>query len=213
MKVFPNIDRPERKYQIVVHKGKEEYHRAGGPRGAGGHYSPLLRKLVLYKYPKEENTLIVLYHEAFHQYLHEYLELAPQWFNEGLGDYFAPFRYKRLGPGQEVMMSHANPWRLKYIKDAIRQRITPEPAELMMMSREEMYGSEMVGIHYAMAWSLIYFMLEEGTYRANLVRYFQALRKGRGLDGAFEDAFGREDMARFEERWKNFIMKIDERER
>lgn len=206
MKIFQNIKRPERKYEIVVHKSKSAYHKAGGPQMAAGHYSPLIRKLYLYKNPKKKDTLIVLYHEAFHQFLHEYLALAPQWFNEGLGDYFAPFEYIKRGK-KESMRSHSNPWRIQLIKHRIRTGQHPAPEELMQMTRNEMYSGD-PGTHYAMAWSLIYFMLEEGSYSKVLVKYFQALRKGRGRDGAFDDTFAKIDMLKFTERWKKFTLSI-----
>ena len=42
---------------------------------------------VIPRYADDADTKIVLYHEGFHQFLHDYLEDAPQWFDEGLGDY------------------------------------------------------------------------------------------------------------------------------
>ena len=205
LKVFPNIRRSERKYEIWAYKSKSSYHRGGGPPMAAGHYSPLFRRLVIFRHPKEKDTTLVLYHEAFHQFLHEYLQLAPQWVNEGLGDYFGPFEYVRRGK-KELMRSHPNPWRLRTVQDAIRRRILPAPAELMQMSREEMYDPRMAGYHYAQAWSLIYFMIEGKTYFKVLVKYFNELLKGRGIDVAYESSFARIDMDKFEAAWKNYIL-------
>jgi tetratricopeptide (TPR) repeat protein len=207
--VFPNIKRPERKYDIVIYGSRNEYLRGGAPPSSAGYYTPLLRKLVFYKAPKKEDTLIVLNHEAFHQFLHEYLELAPQWFNEGLGDYFGPFEYVKQGR-KEFMVSKPNSWRIRYVQAAIRADEAPEVGDLMLMSREEMYSGD-AGLHYAMAWSLIYFMLEGGRpfgYDQLLVKYFQALRKGAGIDGAYDETFGRIDMEKFGADWKDFTLKI-----
>jgi hypothetical protein len=103
------------------------------------------------------------------------------------------------------MRAHPNPWRLQYIKGAIQRELTPSPDELMQMTQREMYSGN-VGIHYAMAWSLVYFMLEEGSYAKILVRYFQALRRGKGTEEAYDETFGKIDMLAFEKRWKDFTL-------
>jgi tetratricopeptide (TPR) repeat protein len=204
-KVFSDVEKPKRKFPIWVYEDAVAYHKAGGPPMAGGHYSSIFRKLVLFKYPKKEDTFLTLNHEAFHQYLQDYLERAPQWFNEGLGDYFGAFEYVRNGQEQK-MYPRPNRWRLQYVKGAIMAGACPPAADLMVMSQREMYGPAM-GIHYAQAWGMIYFMLEgnKPQYRTTLVNYFKALAKGQDLNEAFLATFGKIDMARFDREWKGFI--------
>ncbi len=207
MQVFPKIDRPDRKYEIWLYKDRDAYHKDGGPRMAGGHYSPVFRRLALFKYRNKEETFVTLQHEAFHQYLHEYLGMAPQWFNEGLGDYFGPFQYVRDG-NREIMRSHPNTGRVKAVQYAIKADKLPPLRDLMLMSREEMYGRD-AGFHYAQAWSLIYFMIEARTYMPILLKYWRELRKGRGINVAYQSSFAKINMARFEKQWKSFTLKID----
>ena len=206
-KIFPGVDKPDRKYPIWVYRDAESYHRAGGPMAAGGHYAPHLRKLVLFKYPSKETTFLVLNHEAFHQYLHDYLDLAPQWFNEGLGDYFGPYEYVREGK-REFMVSRPNKGRLDNVQEALRQKMCPPASELMLMSQQEMYRPSMAAIHYAQAWAMMYFMIEgkKPEYKNLLINYFGALRKGLDLDEAYKTTFGRIDMAKFDKEWKGFVM-------
>lgn len=208
-RVFSGIPKPDRKYEIWLYPSLAAYHEATNIRQALGHYDPLFRKLVLPWSGKKDDTLTTLHHEAFHQYLHDYLEIAPQWFNEGLGDYFGAFRYeKRLD--REVMASHPAMGRLKNVQFAIARGILPPASDLMTMSREEMYDPRMGAFHYAQAWAMIYFMIEgnKPQYRGVLIAYFNALRKGKDLSEAFDLTFGKLDLERFDAEWKGFIANL-----
>ncbi|MGH2627972.1 MAG: DUF1570 domain-containing protein, partial [Anaerolineales bacterium] len=167
------------------------------------------RKLVIYKHPKLEDTLITLYHEAFHQYLQDYLDAAPQWFNEGLGDYFGAFQYVKRG-AEELMYPRPNLGRLRYVQSAIAVKRCPPASELMVMSQREMYNPQMAGIHYAQAWAMIYFMLDgnKPQYRNVLVSYFKTLTKGKDIHEAYQSTFGRLNMAKFDEEWKGYIANL-----
>jgi tetratricopeptide (TPR) repeat protein len=205
-KVFPDIDRSDRKYAILVYESQYAYNMSGPPGNSGGYYDPLFQKLVLYKAESEKQTLETLRHEAFHQYLHDYVEIAPSWFNEGLGDYFASFEYIRQGK-KENMVCRPNVTRLASIQVAIDQKLCPPVATLLSMSQDEMYETRMMNTHYSQAWSLIYFMIEANRqeYRSLLVSYFRALQKGLDIDEAYKTTFGRIDMEKFETAWKTYI--------
>lgn len=211
--VFPRGRKPKRKSPIVVFASKEEYHRNGGPRGAGGHFDPVFKQLFLFRYPKESDTRLVLYHEGFHQFLDAILDVKPpQWFNEGVADFFGPSRYVNEG-GVEGMKMRPNPWRLKTIKSLVRGGKALPFQRLMTMSQQEMY-SQNPGANYAQAWSIIYFLVraDDGAYHKYLKSYFKALRKGKDRFGAYEAAFGKTDMAALEERWRAFTLGLDAKE-
>ncbi|MBI4586549.1 MAG: tetratricopeptide repeat protein [Planctomycetes bacterium] len=208
-RVFPTVKRPERKYEIWVFKDKAAYHRGGGPPMAGGHYSPIFRRLFLFKYPKKEDTFLVLRHEAFHQFLHDYMELAPSWFNEGLADYFGAFQHERQG-GVDRMVSRPNSWRLQAIQYFIpAQRALPS-VDLMQMTQAEMYDPEVIGVCYAQSWAMFYFIFENNKYDyKNVVSgYFNALTKGHDPEKAFEQSFAKINLSKFDKEWKNFIMSV-----
>lgn len=222
-KIFPKVGKEKRKFTIIVHGSRDEYHGAGGPPTAGGHYDPLLRKLYLFRYEKDSDTKLVLYHEGFHQFLHDYLDDAPQWFNEGLGDFFGPSKYiepvKKKGgmmKTAEGMELRPNPWRLRHIQMAIRAGKIRAWRKLMLMSQEELYDDEWAGIHYAQSWSIIYFLVrggappgaEAGPYFKILQEYFTALRRGEGQETAFESSFGKRDVSKLEEEWKSFTLSL-----
>lgn len=206
MAIFPDPPRTKRKFPIIVYSSKEEYHANGGPPNAGGHYQPLFKQLVLFQYPDVQDTLIVLHHEGFHQFFDGILERkAPQWVDEGLGDFFGPSEHVKSG-GQEGMRIRPNPWRLRTVQQMIRVgRVTPFE-KLMNMTQEEMYGAD-AALHYAQAWSMVYFFCEadERAHLDYLKRYFKALRKNKSRREAYDEAFGKADMAALEARWREYI--------
>ncbi len=209
--VFPKIRRTERKFAIWVHANRNAYIAAGNPRGAGAHYEPLVRKLVLFKYAKDSETFLVLNHEAFHQFLHDYLDVAPQWFNEGMADYFGAFELEFARGSRRRLVAKPNPWRIGLIQRAIRYNRCQPTEELMIMSHSEMYSSDSISVNYAQAWGIIYFIYEGGRkqgYDKLLGGYFRALRNGHDLEKAYKGSFGKLNMKKFDRQWKGFIAKV-----
>jgi tetratricopeptide (TPR) repeat protein len=220
-KIFPKIKKERRKFEIFVYASKEDYHANGGPPSAAGHYDTMLRRLHIYTHEKDADTKLTLYHEGFHQFLHDYLEDAPQWFNEGLGDFFGPTEYqpKKDTKGKVTgysMRLRPNPWRLQYIQAMIQRGRVRSWRQLMLMSQAELYDEEWAGVHYAQAWSIIYFLIRgsaapdqtAGPYFELLKSYFAALRKGDGQGEAFEKTFGKQDLPKLEAEWRKFILKL-----
>ena len=208
-KIFSNIPKPDRKYKILVYANRDAYLRGGAPPMSAGYFDTLLRKLVIYKQSPARETLSTLYHEAFHQFLQDYQEQAPQWFNEGLGDYFGAYEYAREGK-RELMRSRPDVGRLNNVQAAIYYKKCPPAAELMVMTQQEMYEPSMVGIHYAQAWAMIYFMIEGGkpVYKTTLMNYFKALQKGMDRHEAYAATFGKLDMQKFDAEWKGYVANL-----
>jgi len=204
--VFKDVKKPDRKFPIWVYEDHAAYLKAGSPPGTGGYYNTFLRKLVLFRRPKMDDTLQTLYHEALHQYLHDYLEAAPQWFNEGLGDFFGAYRYVEQSNRKEMVPRPA-PDRLPFIKKAIQAGVCPPASKLMLMSMQEMYNPRMIGVHYSQAWAMVYFMLEgpNRNYKKTLLDYYKELTKGKDSLEAFDATFGKINMDRFDKDWKGFI--------
>jgi tetratricopeptide (TPR) repeat protein len=219
--IFPKIEKEKRKFTVLVYASKEEYHANGGPAMADGHYDTLLRKLHIYKHPKDEDTHLVMYHEGFHQFIADYLDDPPQWWNEGLGDFFGPTAYepvldKKGKTLKNNMRLRPNPWRLRFIQDCIQRGRIRDWKTLMLMSQRQLYEPEWAHEHYAESWSIIYFLVRGGAppdkpagpYFKLLQAYFEALRKGAGQEGAWEKAFGKQDVPALEKAWKEFTLKL-----
>ncbi|MGE3163922.1 MAG: tetratricopeptide repeat protein [Planctomycetota bacterium] len=206
--MFPEIAKPTRKYEVTVYGSQQEYHAAGGPPSAGGHYDPIFRRLYLFRYEKPEDTILVLNHEGLHQFLHDYLEAAPQWFNEGVADFFGP-AVKEMVDGRAVMRVKPNWWRLDTVREARNRGLLVPAAELMNMSQREMYG-EKAAICYAQAWAIVYYCCfgPNESHRKLLNSYWGELRKNRGIHEAYDRTFGKINMDKFEEDWQRYIMKV-----
>ncbi len=191
IKLFP----PARAFDDVsvvrVCKDEAEYLKYGGSLGSAGYWHAAAEELVFYDKENEDgeagtgkaDTRIVLYHEAFHQYIYFAVgKLAPHsWFNEGTGDYFSGALIK----GGKVKKIDVNPWRIDYIKYAIegyRGLRTIPFSEILKMEQADFYNRSIVGVAYSQAWSMIYFLrtskeaTKHPTWSGILDTYFDTLK-------------------------------------
>ena len=203
--IFPQQSKPKAKFRCIVFRDLKEYLAYGSPANTGGYYQDLTKKLVFYRQAKDADTLLVLYHEAFHQFLAYYLYGAPQWFNEGHGDYFGPSAWNEKSKQMEI---RTNPWRLPLIKQAIAAGRTQPFEKLLLMTQAELYDPGMISINYAQSWSVVYFLwhYDGGKYARCLQLYFKSLHKGAGLREAYADGFGKVSIAQLEKEWKDFTL-------
>lgn len=208
---FPKLDKGADKFPIIYFKNRDDYYAYGAPPNTGGYYSPFVRKLVLFNSGRKEQNYTVLYHEGFHQFVHYYIEGAPDWFGEGHGDFFGacrerPEKDRKGRTGFDIL---PNRGRLEYIQRCIRNGyIVPLP-ELMTMTRPQFYDRRSKSRNYAQAWSVVYFIWNypqkgKGKYFPILAKYFKELRGGKSLKEAYERTFGKLDMEKIEEEWMGF---------
>jgi len=169
---------------VRVCADRNEYFRYGGPGGSAGYWNSWAEELVFYDAsPKDkidDDTLAVLYHEAFHQYIYYSVgNVAPHsWFNEGHGDYYAG---SRNAAGNKWKIEPFD-WRVGTVKGAVTQGPRPFTVQkdeksgkerrvysndrgytplkdLVAFSQGDYYSYP--GVSYAQGWSLIYFLREE----------------------------------------------------
>jgi hypothetical protein len=231
-KAFPRIKKPDRKYDVWAYPDETSYLAAGAPEQTLGYYDRLFRRLVIFHDDESPNLVYeTLQHEAFHQYLDDYLDLAPSWFNEGLAEYFAAFEYHVKGRREELKPS-LNKERLIQMQALLRSRECPPASRLMLMSQSAMY--ENAHVHYPQSWAMIYFMahgksfLERQRSRSSggrksgfkftpdkrkkapdymkvLRSYFKALRTKKNFVEAYYSTFGKLDMRQFDMHWRQFV--------
>jgi len=212
-----------------------EYMAYGGMRGSAGYWNSSTEELVLFHYELQDggrkddsNTFIVLYHEAFHQYIHYSSgELPPHsWFNEGYGDFFSGTSM----PGGKVRKIDVNPWRCGTIQRAIEGGQSVPWKDIIRYSQQQYYRNP--AICYAQGWSMIYFLNRSKSVEKNpawakiLPTYFDTLKAtyraelaGAGdepsdahrgaagekaRDAAVTAAFEGVDLDALELEWKNF---------
>lgn len=244
MRLFPPAGEIQAVSTVRVCADRNEYLSYGAPSSSAGYWSYVSEELVFYdgtkrskgKKTEKEDTFIVLYHEAFHQFIHYSVgRLAPHiWFNEGYGDYFSG----ALIRGGKVKKIGVNPWRLGTIQRAIRHDSHTHLREFVKWTKKQYYGSR---AGYAQGWSLVYFLNEARVARKHAVwskilpTYFDTLKdewaRERLLLGDHEDekerassmamaeekvrelayqaAFRDVDFVELEEAWMKFTLSLE----
>lgn len=247
IKLFPPVGEITAVSTVRVCKDRTEYMAYGGMPGSAGYWNSATEELVFYdasikvkgkRDSGEQNTFIVLYHEAFHQYIHYSAgELPPHsWFNEGHGDYFSGADVV----GVRVRKIGLNPWRIGLIQRAIADRKFVPWKDIIGFEQPEYYRSDRVGLCYAQGWSMIYFLrtspvvAKHAQWSRILDTYFQALKEdyarqlalletqGRKDDRrarlevgavsrkyALERAFAGIDIAALEAEWADYVSKLE----
>jgi len=166
---------------VRVCKDQEQYFAYCGPQGSAGYWAWQEMELVFYEMDKRKrgDSLRVLYHEGFHQYIHYSVgDFDPHtWFNEGDGDYFFGFNYEN---GKWVRGS--NTWRKDLAKKAKREHKFPPLWDWLHWSHNEYYGGNKSGVsigeNYALGWDFVFFLrtTKKKEYAGILDKYFVTLK-------------------------------------
>ena len=193
VKLFPPAREITAVSTVRICKDESEYRKYGGSAGSAGYWSAQTEELVFYDAEDDRreagsgkaDTRIVLYHEAFHQYIFYAVgQVDPHsWFNEGTGDYFSGALIK----GGKVRKIGANPWRAAFIKKcAAGEDRYPSPisfGKILGFSQAEFYQPDRAGLCYAQAWSMVYFLRTAPEVRKHkrwsriLDTYFDTLKE------------------------------------
>jgi hypothetical protein len=202
LEAFPPSGAMDRLAIVRICRTKDEYHQYGGPPGSGGYWHPGNEELVFFDYSytmrtlddderkrlgreklTDDDSLLVLYHEAFHQYIHYAVgEFSPHdWFNEGYGDYFSG---AVVGESSgKVLRIDPSPWRIHVAKDMCEHGIGFIPlAEILQAERAQFYHPSRARFFYAGAWSFVYFLRHSKEAAAHprwsklLATYFEAMK-------------------------------------
>ncbi|MCC7012907.1 MAG: DUF1570 domain-containing protein [Planctomycetes bacterium] len=247
IRLFPSVKEISAVSTVRVCKDRAEYMAYGGMPGSAGYWNSQTEELVFYdaqvkekgkRSSGDENTFIVLYHEAFHQYIHYSAgELPPHsWFNEGHGDFFSGADVS----GNKVRKIGVNPWRIHTIQRAIAENKFVPWKEIIAFEQPEYYRPDRVHICYAQGWSMIYFLrmspvvAKHERWSKILDTYFEALqqdysaqlalleKQGRSKDEAalresgvaarkyaLERAFQGVDLNELQGEWASYVAKLE----
>jgi hypothetical protein len=185
MELFPPAADFDAVSTVRICADQAEYMAYGGMQGSAGYWNSQTEELVLFHYEVQDggrkddaNTFIVLYHEAFHQYIHYSSgELPPHsWFNEGYGDFFSG----ALLSGGKVRKIDVNPWRCGTIQRAIEAGRNVPWTDIIRYNQGQYYANP--AICYAQGWSMIYFLNRSKAVKAKpewakiLPTYFDTLK-------------------------------------
>ena len=202
-------------------RSRERYLAYGGPPGTGGYWSDEALELVLYDDREvlgREQTWRALNHEAFHQYMHHYLDGAEAhpWFDEGHGDWFGAFAWRRGRFEAEV---HAE--RRRAARELLRAGSELPLREFLRLPKRRYYAEGPGGVdearraaNYAQGWSFVHFLRSaepgrrgfEPSWAAILGKYVEGLLGGLGRERALELAFEGVDWRALEDSWRAYTL-------
>ena len=246
VELFPPAAPVEAVSAVRICKDRAEYVQYGGSPWSGGYWNSEAEELVFFEYEDtkddrsrgENDSRIVLYHEAFHQYVHYSAgELAPHsWFNEGHGDYFSGARFDGTGRITKIGL---NPWRARAMIQMAREGRFLPWKELLAYDQAQFYGPNR-SLCYAQSWSMIYFLrtakevarrpewarilptyfeVLKATYEAELDQLRRSAQEGRreqvlgaqerAREKALEAAFGEVDVAELQAAWLAYTKDLD----
>ena len=181
-------------YKLYVGKGVE---------WSAGIWSPMRRELVIQAQGKDkEETLKIIRHEGFHQYLFyacDMIETAA-WFNEGHACFFEAAETPRPG-----CVEIPESVRVAYVLDHLDAAASLIP-RLIHLGYDDFYKGtdQRREANYATSWALVYFLRKGlhserySAYAPILDTYLKALASNRDSEKATTAAFESVDMAKFQ---------------
>lgn len=199
--------------EVLIFDTQEGYHRyvefAAGDRQEQtlGMYFPLYGRLLLFEGTEQAETLAVLAHEGFHQYMHGTIPAAPVWFDEGMAEYVGASKVEK---GKIAGRGLIQSGRLRNLKMAMAYGWQPRPfRKIMLESDGEFYGQD-APFKYAQAWSMVHFFrhAEGGKWKGAFDAYVHRLVAGDSASEAFEAAFGKLPMREIESAWRAYVEKL-----
>ncbi len=210
---FPDYEQrsPGRRFTINVFSRRRDYNDAipSRVRGTAGVFIPGQRLLASFKEGRtQEQVLRTLYHEGFHQFLHEYVGTdVPLWVNEGFAEYFSEATWdgNRFRTGQR-------PWqRLHVVQSAIEEGKHIPLRELFLVDNDEWLAAvreddTRANLQYSQAWSVVHFLVHArgGRFRERLFEYLRSISAGDSRAKAFEGSFGT-NIGGMEDAWKRYV--------
>lgn len=177
-----------------------------------GVWSPMRRELVILSQGRDkEQTMEIIKHEGFHQYLFYASGMIENalWFNEGHACFFETTEVDNKGRVEIPENTRVNHL-LENLDDAARQL-----PKLLHASRAAFYGGsdQQRSMNYTTAWALVYF-LRKGVpaekltaYASILDTYRTSLATTKNADEATTAAFEGVNMTKFQEAFTDFWKK------
>jgi hypothetical protein len=193
------------RFPVAFFAVKSDYDRFGDQYLGGqtessiGMFLPRADMLIIHDQGSCSETCGVVFHEAFHQFMHRYIPNAPTWLDEGLATYYG---YARLTDGG---LSFSKPPRDRWelVRRAIAQRKFIPLWDLVSFSQADFYrldpvqlagysGVDRMGLCYAEAYTLIHLLLSDPGGRDRLQAYIAdlAAANGKNYDAVTRNYFG-----------------------
>jgi hypothetical protein len=199
----PSVAEP--RFRVLIFGTESEYREfgagflAGGSEHSNGQFIESVEALLIADQGNPDSTRPILFHEAFHQFMHRYIKDPPVWLNEGLATYYGS---AEVGPGGlRIGQSSAGRWKL--VRKLIEKGQALPLWDVVQAGRKEFYDRTPVKLsgyghlarrhlYYAEAFTLIHTLLADATGRERLRNYVRDLAHDAGRNTAriTEEYFG-----------------------
>ncbi len=161
-----------------------------------GYYQPKSHAMVM-NVATGTGTLV---HELTHALIHPDFPGVPAWFNEGLASLY---EQSTLGP--RTITGHEN-WRLPSLQKAIRDKSLRSLES--MINDPNFYGLDLVGINYAQARYLMFYLQEKQL----LTQYYREFRDhyekdNNGLE-TLKTLIAPRELSTFEAEWHAWVLSL-----
>lgn len=179
--------RPDRKtrFKVVILATDAEYEEFAGAyfgdfaEHTRGLFISQVQLLVIRDEPASHQTYEILFHEAFHQFIHRYIPAVPIWLNEGLATYYGTARPTRSG----LVFDRPRSAYFKVVRNGVDAKSLIPLRELMLFDHRAFYLPQPVEglsvtrrvLAYAQAYTLITYILQDRPGQDHLRRHLRDL--------------------------------------
>lgn len=193
---------PDQPILILLFESEEPYRRLSKEwfgREDPPHFGFFMRerRVMLMNVGTGTGTLV---HELVHALLAPDFPAAPDWFNEGLASL-----YEQCSIDGETIRGLEN-WRLPELQEAIREGSLRPLRELI--EETEFYDESNVGLNYAQARYLMFYLQEKGLLR----EYYRRFRDGVATDPSggktLEALISPQKLEEFEKQWRKWVLTL-----
>ena len=190
------------------------YEQVGGDPRMAGFYNPGSGYLVIKQLPFYD-LIPIVYHEAFHQYLHSFVGdvQIPIWFNEGMAVYFEGMQRDEKSKTRALSPKLIKRGKIRMVKDAINTRTQIPLETLLKVTHEEFHDKENEALYYSQTFAAMFYFMQLSRGKAAL-NYMKELKKTGDPEAANTKLFGKKmkNLKRIEASWKSYIRKLDTRQ-
>lgn len=123
-------------------------------RNTAGLYSPVVKQLLIWNLPDNEQMMRTVRHEGFHQYFDHLVGASPIWFNEGLAEYYEGSKLVRgAWSDGEINAGHV---------EALSSGAIIPLVDFLRIRPGAFYDPRIVELCYAQAWAFVHYLQNGG---------------------------------------------------
>jgi hypothetical protein len=182
-----NESAEDQRFQVTIFKTAVQYQEFGqayfGERveHTAGMYVPAVKLLIISATSSKEESYRILFHEAFHQFMHRHIPYAPTWVNEGLATYYGAARPTRRG----LAFDRRDDQYFRIVREVatakqlipLQKLMVSEPAEFYSHLGIDDIPYDLATLAYAQSYTLCASLLADPNARQHLRKYLRELAR------------------------------------